>query len=195
MARNRQSSTESGEISWSFLRANPFFRNGSNPLLDQSRQISFPRMPFDPGTLEHIDFCWKGLGYEGNGHCCWSCSAPPAGGKHSAHRGQEERNLVGLTQHTPHARLPGTRPATQESEATVWTSEHRHESAGDRRRGFTADCASYQILAELGSHICQLPGQLYLSVLEPPRKPGNTGTILPPTLSSPAGWSEAQPSG
>lgn len=58
-------------------------------------------------------------------------------------------NLVGLTQHTPHARLPGTCPATQESEATVWTSEHRHESAGDGWKGFTADSASYQILAEL----------------------------------------------
>ena len=70
---------------------------------------------------------------------------PPAAGKHST------GSLVGLTQHTPHARLPGTCPATQESEATVWTSEHRHESAGDRQKGFTSDCASYQILAELGS--------------------------------------------
>lgn len=87
----------------------------------------------------------------GNGHCCWSCSAPPEAGKRSAHRGQEERNLVGLTQRTPHAHPPGTRPATQESEATVWSSEHRHESAGDKWKGFTADCASYQILAELGS--------------------------------------------
>lgn len=95
----------------------------------------------------------KGLGMRGNGHCCWSCSAPPAAGKRSAHRGQEERNLGGShsAQRTPHAHPPGTRPATQESEATVWTSEHRHESAGDKRKGFTADCASYQILAELGS--------------------------------------------
>lgn len=52
---------------------------------------------------------------------------------HTAAR--ETGNLVGLTQHMPHTRLPGTRPATQGSEAIVWTREHRHESAGGRAEG------------------------------------------------------------
>lgn len=136
VAQNRQTSTERGEISWSFLRANPFFRNGSNPLLDQARQISFPWMPSDPEILKHIDFCWAELGYGGNGivagpvqhHCRWQENT-----LHTVAR--KTGSLVGLTQHMPHTGLPGTCPATQGSEAIVRTSEHRHKSGGGRAEG------------------------------------------------------------
>lgn len=142
VAQNRQNSTESGEISWSFLRVNPFFRNGSNPLLDQTRQISFPWMPFDPGTLEHIDFCWEELGHEVEqalllGQFSTIAEMKFRRQENSLHTtARKTGNLVGLTQHMAHPRLPGPRPATQGSEATVWTSEHHHESTGDRAKGF-----------------------------------------------------------
>lgn len=139
---------------------------------------------------------------------------------HTAAR--ETGNLVGLTQHMPHTRLPGTCPATQGSEAIVWTSEHRHESAGGRAEGLyrrpcvlpntgrtgvsgrrrtatshrsskgTPQGSPMKSRSKGGvSHLSAVRSALSFSD-GATSEALNTGTILPPTLSAPAGWSEAE---